>query len=247
MKKPFFSIIIPTYNEEEYLPKLLDSLERQTFKDFEIIVSDSESTDKTLELAKASGAKIISNPKKHPGNGRNLGAKEANGKWLFFLDADTYLEDKESLQKTFEKLKDTNDIAGGTFKLEAYDGNKSGKFLIKLGDVITDLAFKTKNYFVSGCCLFVRKDLFEDAKGFNEDMEFNEDHDLVRRIHKKTGKKLIKIKIVALTSARRFEALGTEEALRQYLTPTAEYLLQGKMSDKHKFVPGTDLKKNQNR
>ena len=44
-----FSIIIPTYNEEEYLPILLDSIKEQDFSDYEVIVADANSTDKTRE------------------------------------------------------------------------------------------------------------------------------------------------------------------------------------------------------
>ncbi|MEN6592532.1 MAG: glycosyltransferase family A protein, partial [Methanobacterium sp.] len=53
------SIIIPTYNEEEYLPYLLESIKRQDFTDYEVIVADAHSTDKTREIAKSFGAKIV--------------------------------------------------------------------------------------------------------------------------------------------------------------------------------------------
>ncbi|MCK5373227.1 MAG: glycosyltransferase, partial [Candidatus Aenigmarchaeota archaeon] len=58
-KKPELSIIIPTLNEEYYLPKLLESIKIQTYKDYEIIVSDSCSDDKTVDVAKSFGAKIV--------------------------------------------------------------------------------------------------------------------------------------------------------------------------------------------
>ena len=51
MRKPTFSIIIPTLNEEKFLPKLLDSLSRQTNKDFEAVVVDGASRDKTVQAA----------------------------------------------------------------------------------------------------------------------------------------------------------------------------------------------------
>ena len=52
MKKPFFSIIIPTLNEEKYLPHLLADLAKQTFQDFEVIVIDGQSTDQTVPKTK---------------------------------------------------------------------------------------------------------------------------------------------------------------------------------------------------
>ena len=53
------SIIIPTYNEEWYLPKLLDSLDNQTFSDFEIIVADNHSKDCTVSVAKKHGCRVV--------------------------------------------------------------------------------------------------------------------------------------------------------------------------------------------
>ena len=54
------SIIIPTLNEESYLPKLLNSIKKQDFQDYEMIVADAGSKDKTIEIALASGCKISS-------------------------------------------------------------------------------------------------------------------------------------------------------------------------------------------
>ena len=59
MKKMKISIIIPTYNEEEYLPKLLESIKSQDFTDYEIIVADAQSDDNTREIAKENGYIII--------------------------------------------------------------------------------------------------------------------------------------------------------------------------------------------
>ena len=68
-----FSIIIPTYNEEEYLPVLLDSIKEQDFDDYEIIVADANSTDKTVEIAKDYGCIVVEGGL--PAVGRNNGAK----------------------------------------------------------------------------------------------------------------------------------------------------------------------------
>src|SRR3989344_7060609 len=85
-KRPFFSVVIPTLNEEKYLPKLLKCLREQLDKDFEVIVVDGSSDDKTVE--RAEGVKIIASKKRNVSYQRNLGAKAARGKWLVFLDAD---------------------------------------------------------------------------------------------------------------------------------------------------------------
>ena len=59
MSNPRISVIIPTLNEEKYLPILLHSLKQQTFRDFEVIVADAGSTDKTKEVAEGLGAKLV--------------------------------------------------------------------------------------------------------------------------------------------------------------------------------------------
>ena len=53
------SIIIPTYNEEEYLPKLLESIKSQDFTDYEVIVADAQSNDNTREIAKEYGCVVV--------------------------------------------------------------------------------------------------------------------------------------------------------------------------------------------
>ena len=85
------SIIIPTYNEEEYLPVLLKSIEKQSFTDYEVIVADADSTDKTREIAKDYGCIVTDGGL--PAVGRNNGAKIAKGEYLIFLDSDLELTD----------------------------------------------------------------------------------------------------------------------------------------------------------
>lgn len=87
------SIIIPTYNEEDVILKCLESLGKQTFKDFEVIVVDDGSTDTTVEKIKQLRAfgyelKLINGKHSGPGAARNLGVKEARGEILVFVDSD---------------------------------------------------------------------------------------------------------------------------------------------------------------
>ena len=78
------SIIIPTLNEEKYLPKLLDCIRKQSYKDYEIIVADSNSKDKTRQIAKKYGCRIVKGGM--PAKGRNNGAKAAKSEILLFVD-----------------------------------------------------------------------------------------------------------------------------------------------------------------
>lgn len=95
-KKPFFSIIIPALNEARYLPKLLNDLSAQTFRDFEVIVVDGHSDDATVTKAKALASSlprltILSSPRRHVCTQRNLGAKHARADIFIFMDADNRL------------------------------------------------------------------------------------------------------------------------------------------------------------
>ena len=85
------SIIIPTLNEEHYLPLLLESIKRQDFDShgYEIIIADADSRDKTLKIAQNYNCKVIDGGL--PAKGKNKGAKVARGDLLLFLDADTVL------------------------------------------------------------------------------------------------------------------------------------------------------------
>jgi len=98
------SIVIPTLNEEKFLPRLLNSIKEQGFSDYEIIVADAESKDETTEIAKSFGCKIVKGGL--PAKGRNEGAKRAKGDLFLFLDADIiFLSPKflENLLKEFER------------------------------------------------------------------------------------------------------------------------------------------------
>lgn len=86
--KNFYSFIIPAYNEEQLLPKCLDSLKRQKGAPFEIIVVNNNSTDKTASIAKKMGVIVVNENKQGLSNARNRGFKEAKGNIICFIDAD---------------------------------------------------------------------------------------------------------------------------------------------------------------
>jgi glycosyltransferase involved in cell wall biosynthesis len=89
---PLVSVIIPTYNSEAYLAQTLDSVERQTFKDFEVVLVDDGSHDATLRVARrftsAFDLRIIVQPNAGPAAARNTGIRAARGRYCAFLDAD---------------------------------------------------------------------------------------------------------------------------------------------------------------
>jgi glycosyltransferase involved in cell wall biosynthesis len=111
LKNPELSIIIPTINEENYLPYLLESIKIQTYKDFEIIVVDGNSKDNTVKIAKKFNCKVFKEPKNqrtHPSKARNIGSKFSKGNLILYLDADVILPYKNSLDKMINEFKNKN-------------------------------------------------------------------------------------------------------------------------------------------
>ena len=94
----FLSVVIPMYNSKEYIVPCLESLKNQEVKDFEVIIVDDESKDNSYEVSKeyvekeGLKANIIKSSHKGQSFCRNLGIKEAKGKYILFLDSDDYIE-----------------------------------------------------------------------------------------------------------------------------------------------------------
>jgi glycosyltransferase involved in cell wall biosynthesis len=93
--QPFISVIIPTYNSENFITKTLETLYSQTYNNYEVIVSDDGSTDNTVEAARAffdryehRENKILINSHEGAAAARNRGIEVANGDWISFLDSD---------------------------------------------------------------------------------------------------------------------------------------------------------------
>lgn len=90
--KPLVSVNIPTYNSERTLEECLHSVKNQTYPYIEIIIIDSYSKDRTLEIAKDYGAQVFFADSLS--EARKVGIKNSRGKYIFFLDSDQYIESK---------------------------------------------------------------------------------------------------------------------------------------------------------
>lgn len=104
---PKFSIIIPVYNVEKYIGKCLNSVFNQTEKDFEVIVVDDGSKDKSMEIVKKYDVQIIKTKHVSVSEARNLGVKKAKGEYLIFLDSDDFW-DKDLLKEISKSIKTNN-------------------------------------------------------------------------------------------------------------------------------------------
>lgn len=128
--KPLVSVIIPAYNEEDYIGNCIDSLLNQSYKNFEVIVVDDGSTDKTPGiLRKYPKIKLLEGQHKGPGFSRNLGSRKAKGEILVFIDADMTF-DKDYLANLVNPLIKDQEITGTTHDYEeAINTNNRWSFL----------------------------------------------------------------------------------------------------------------------
>ena len=109
---PKISVIVPMYNAEKYIKTCINSVLEQTFTDFELLLIDDCSTDKTLEIVKSysdSRIKIIQNKKNtgNPGLARNIGIEAARGEFLYFIDADDAII-VSALETLYNKIIETD-------------------------------------------------------------------------------------------------------------------------------------------
>ncbi|MEK6984278.1 MAG: glycosyltransferase [Nanoarchaeota archaeon] len=196
------SIVIPAYNEEEYLPKLLGCIKKQTYEDYEIIVADANSTDKTRQISKKFGCKIVRGGM--PAVGRNNGAKTAKGDILLFLDADVQFESNFLKNAVGELKKRKLDVAG------CYIRPLSSNIVDNVFIWIFNLWISATQFFypnASGSGIFCKKWLHKKVKGFDETIRLSEDMDYVRRCGKYGKFRLIK-SARSYIAMRRFEREG---------------------------------------
>jgi glycosyltransferase involved in cell wall biosynthesis len=176
---PKLSIVIPAKNEEEVLPKLLDSIKSQTFTDYEVILADAHSTDKTVEIARSYGAKIVEGGM--PGPGRNKGAVAAQGEVIAFLDADVQLPNAKFLGDCMAEM-DKKGLDIATCKVKPMSRKPLDRALHEVYNAYA-IATEKINPHAPGFCILVRRHAHEGIKGFDEQVVFAEDHDYVQRAH----------------------------------------------------------------
>lgn len=199
---PLISVIIPTYKEESWLPKLLQCLHDQTFKDFEVVVADNNSPDNTRKVARDFGARVTDGGL--PGRGRNIGAKYARGKILYFIDADVLLP-KNFLEKTHKQfLKKKCDV--GTTYTRANSEHPFDIFFFSLCNLGVFL-FRFFSPIAHGFNIIVTKKRFDEVGGFDESLVAGEDFDFVKRAS--SGHKFsVFTGTYDIASVRRFQKIG---------------------------------------
>ncbi len=198
MDKPLISVVIPTYNEEKYIGDLLKSIKKQTYKNYEVIIGDYKSKDRTREIARKYGAKIASTNKKGFSEGKNAGLKKAKGEIIAFIDADFTLSKRvfEEVVETFEKYPDVIAVQPRVFaRRKALPYQKYNKFKIfaKMQNLISYFSFMTSTP-QAAPCVFLRSFVVKKVGGFDENIDILEDIDFYRRTRKFGKYRLINAK-----------------------------------------------------
>ena len=205
------SIIIPTYNEEEYLPKLLESIKSQDFTDYEVIVADAQSDDNTREIAKEYGCVVVEGGL--PGPGRNRGAEVAQGEILLFLDSDLELTENY-LSNVIEEF-ESEDLGIAITQMTPLSEKKRDKYLHDLANWFM-IAVENIKPHGAGCYgIISKKELHDEVDGFDENLSFGEDTDYIERVAEISEFKVLRNARIGV-STRRLEEEGLYTLLKQY-------------------------------
>lgn len=179
---PYFSVVIPLYNKEKYIKRTLYSVFNQTFSNFEIIIIDDGSKDKSCEIIK-----LISDPRIRlirqenggPSKARNRGIKEAKGEFIAFLDADDeWLPEK--LKKQYEFHSENTDVVWSCTGFKTSGGKREEHILYKKFGLIDDaLSAIMDGMTIQTSTVVIKKNVFEnDRLLFNESFKRSEDREV---------------------------------------------------------------------
>jgi len=218
------SVVIPTKNEENQIGTTLNHLLRQSFTNFEIVVSDGKSTDKTKSVVesyvpkfKKRGIKLkfISTSKKGVSEGRNFGAENARGKYIYFFDADVYPV-KDFIRDTLSELKQRR-LSLATCKSKGSDDKLKNKAYYRfINQSITFLQY-TPYPAAAGYCILSSKSAFNKIGGFDPDIYLAEDTTYILRGRRKRLRfRVLKSQPIKVSN-RRLNSEGTSVVLIKYI------------------------------
>ena len=221
------SVIVPAFNEEKLLPATLQSIRTALDAltplrwDTELIVCDNNSTDRTAEIARAAGARVVFEAVNQIARARNTGAATATGDWLIFVDADSH-PSPELLSDVAEAIRGGHCLAGGCTVV--MDGISTiGARGTRLWNWIS-----RRFRYAAGSFIFCNAEAFRAVGGFNEQLFASEEIDLSRklkRLARKRGREIVILdRHPLLTSGRKLHLYP----LRQHLRFLVRTLLTGK-------------------
>ncbi len=204
------SVVIPAHNEQAYLPRLLDTVDAARSRygrggeRVETIVADNASTDRTAEIARARGCRLVEVQERRIATVRNHGAAAARGSLLAFVDADTRIH-PETFNAIDRTMTSGKVVAGATgVKLERWSVGIALTYALLVPWVIL-LRMDTG-------VVFCNRSDFDRIGGYDERRLFGEDVQLLwdlKRVGRERGQRLTRLRPVkALASMRKFDEHG---------------------------------------
>jgi glycosyltransferase involved in cell wall biosynthesis len=208
------SVVIPTLNEEKLILQTLQQFTPELKKKYniEVIVSDGGSTDATISLAEGTADFILKksdDEKQNISKGRNIGAINSRGSYVYFFNADTRIENiSYFFERTFA-LMQKQKITALTMKFGVFPEEK------RFSDSLFHTFYNTYVYVLNligmgmgrGECHIIKKEVFEKVNGYNEKLAAGEDFDLYRRIRKYGKVKYVR-DLKVYESPRRYRKYG---------------------------------------
>lgn len=199
------SIIIPTLNEEKFLPRLLESIKDQDYRDYEIIVSDGGSLDRTRQIAEDNNCLFVEDREHHhPSWQRNNGVKISKGDILLFLDADSVLQ-AGFLRKSISEFENRRLVGAGFYFV--FNPNSLSYNLFSW---LANFFCFFRQYFSPasvGAGILARREAHEAINGFDVEVLLAEDYDYCDRLAKQGRFRMIKSQKL-LYSSRRIKKDG---------------------------------------
>jgi len=192
-KTPKVSVILTVKNEERTIGHAIESMLRVDYPDYEVIVVDGGSEDKTVDIAKNHRVRIIQTRDSTPGQGRNVGIRNSSHPIIAFIDGDCYVERKDWLRNGVDLLRqeDVGGVGGPItpFSEASYMSralmNVLSTFFANAGSAQFARYEKQREVeSISSCNAVYRREVIERAGLFAEDLRFCEDADLNYRIRK---------------------------------------------------------------
>lgn len=220
------SVIIPTYNEEKYIGTCLRSLTNQDYYGkFEVIISDGSSTDRTVEVAKRYGARVVVDKKDTISYGRQAGSLAAKYPILAYTDADTSIP-SDWLTQLSKSLEDKH-VVGVHGKLLPLDGNRfENDFCNYVLPPYSRFMIQINKPSVPGSNFAIRRWAFNKVNGFNTKLVTSEDVDICNRI-KSLGRFVYNQDAVVYVSTRRVREWGYLKMFSYYTTNAIKYHTSG--------------------
>ncbi len=219
-KKPTISVVMPAFNEERLIESSIsavrESFARVGWTSYEIVVCDNNSSDRTAELARAAGANVVFEPHNQISRARNTGAAHALGRWLIFIDSDTFLN-PDLLKATIDRFQ-SGKVCGGGAVLR-FDRSNLGGFpatLTRFWNWVS--AFF---HMAAGSYVYCYREAWADVGGFSQQMYAGEELVFSRKVQAWGRKRGFSFKVLTeapiTTSARKLEWYNGRQLLWQMI------------------------------